>query len=134
MNNNTRTTSAMKRLCKPIFSALLLPALMTFFFVPVAAAADVERGQKIYRFKCAKCHGKAGKGNGPMAKLLTPSPANFSAAGFFDSRPDAALKKSILEAKPPMPSFQAELDSGRLKEADIDGIIQYIKTFANTSK
>ncbi len=124
MNNHTKT----------IFTALLLPSLMIFFFVPVAAAANVERGQKIYRFKCAKCHGSAGKGDGPMAKLLKPPPANFSAAGFFDSRPDAALKKSILKAKAPMPSFQAELDSGRLKESDIDAIIDYIKTFAEPSK
>lgn len=124
----------MNKFWKPAFGTLLLPVLVAFFFSTSATAAEVSRGEKIYRFKCAKCHGKAGKGDGPMAKLLKPPPANFSASGFFDSRTDANLKKSILEAKPPMPSFQAEVDSGRLKESDIDAIVDYIKTFSASHK
>ncbi len=115
------------------FFGLLLAVLIPLFFTSPGIAAEASRGEKVYRFKCAKCHGKTGQGDGPMAKLLTPAPANFSAKGFFDSRSDADLKKSILEAKPPMPSFQAEVDSGRLKESDIDAIVQHIKTFSGGS-
>ncbi len=38
---------------------------------------DIKEGKKIYQKKCAQCHGKRGKGNGPSASVLEPEPTNF---------------------------------------------------------
>ncbi len=38
---------------------------------------SIEQGKKLYGQNCASCHGVAGHGDGPAAKALDPSPANF---------------------------------------------------------
>src|SRR3972149_571272 len=74
-------------------------------------AADLAKGEKIYKMMCLKCHGETGKGDGPKAKELSKKPANYSDPGFFAKRPDEDLKKVVIEGKEPMPSFQARLSS-----------------------
>jgi len=88
-------------------------------------AADLAKGEKIYKMMCLKCHGETGKGDGPKAKELSKKPANYSDPGFFAKRPDEDLKKVVIEGKEPMPSFQA-----RLKDKDVDDVIAYIKAFS----
>lgn len=40
----------------------------------------IQKGKAIYTGKgnCVTCHGAEGKGNGPLAKTLSPSPRNFT--------------------------------------------------------
>lgn len=40
----------------------------------------IQKGKEIYNGKgaCAGCHGPAGKGDGPLAASLNPSPRNFT--------------------------------------------------------
>lgn len=35
-------------------------------------------GEQVYRSYCANCHGKAAHGDGPVAQLLTPRPADLT--------------------------------------------------------
>jgi mono/diheme cytochrome c family protein len=49
-----------------ICSALVAAALSA----RVSIAADIDQGQKLYMQYCASCHGKDGKGNGPVAGYL----------------------------------------------------------------
>jgi mono/diheme cytochrome c family protein len=37
----------------------------------------VERGAKVYEQNCASCHGTTGAGDGPMARTISPPPANL---------------------------------------------------------
>ena len=43
-----------------------------------AEPASLERGEKIYHEKCAYCHGKTGKGDGPSADFSMPQPRNLT--------------------------------------------------------
>lgn len=38
---------------------------------------DIEKGKKIFKVECARCHGENGYGDGPDGKDLKPSPRNF---------------------------------------------------------
>jgi mono/diheme cytochrome c family protein len=38
----------------------------------------VERGAKVYEQNCASCHGTTGAGDGPMARTISPPPANLA--------------------------------------------------------
>ncbi|HTE15790.1 MAG TPA: cytochrome c/FTR1 family iron permease [Burkholderiales bacterium] len=41
------------------------------------SAPDPKRGMALYAMHCAGCHGTEGRGDGPAAKGLNPSPSNF---------------------------------------------------------
>lgn len=43
-----------------------------------ASAQDLAAGAEEYRISCAVCHGKSGKGNGPMASRLDRKPADLT--------------------------------------------------------
>lgn len=38
---------------------------------------SLTSGRKLYQQHCAVCHGEDGRGDGPAAKAMDPSPANF---------------------------------------------------------
>lgn len=46
--------------------------------VALAAAADTPR---VYRERCAVCHGASGRGDGPAAGLLSPRPRFLDRSG-----------------------------------------------------
>ncbi|MFN3477513.1 MAG: c-type cytochrome [Candidatus Methylomirabilales bacterium] len=113
-----------KRWSAAVVGGLFVLSLLWLVFAKLGEAADLARGEKIYGMICLACHGKEGKGDGPAAKVLGNKPANFTEPGFFDQRPDAELKKAVIDGKSPMPAF-----GEKLKGKDIDGVIAYIKTF-----
>jgi hypothetical protein len=39
---------------------------------------EIERGSSLFRIYCADCHGQAGRGDGPMAEVLTVRPADLT--------------------------------------------------------
>jgi len=43
-----------------------------------AFAEEETIGSDEYRTSCLSCHGAGGRGDGPMAKFLTPKPANLT--------------------------------------------------------
>ncbi len=43
-----------------------------------AARATQARGERLYRYACATCHGAEGDGKGPSAEGLDPSPRDFT--------------------------------------------------------
>lgn len=54
-------------------------------------AQDVERGKALYAANgCGTCHGLTGRGDGPIAKTLSPPPRDFRDAGAFKNGTDPA--------------------------------------------
>jgi mono/diheme cytochrome c family protein len=100
---------------------------------PEATSGDLGRG--IYETRCAPCHGKDGKGDGPTAMLLNPRPRDFT-MGMFEYRStesgslptDEDLKRTITNGLPgtAMPAW------GKFVRGDsLDAIIAYVKSFSS---
>ena len=64
--------------------ASLSLAAVLLLGVPSAVAGDEapaeggERGALLYRIHCSNCHGPEGRGDGPMADVLTVAPADLT--------------------------------------------------------
>ncbi len=112
-------------------SALFVASLaLTFVAVtPTNALADDE-GATVYNTYCVTCHGDTGKGDGVAGAALDPKAADFTAAGFFDSRDDALLTKAVKEGgasigkSPLMTAWGAVLS-----DAQVASVVAHIKTF-----
>jgi high-affinity iron transporter len=56
-----------------------------------SAAQDIERGRALYAANgCGTCHGLTGRGDGPIAKTLSPPPRDFRDAEAFKNGTDVA--------------------------------------------
>ena len=86
--------------------------------------SSLAAGQKVYLQRCAGCHGKTGKGDGPDAADLGIHPAKlFDAA--VQEQTDGALFWKVTVGKKPMPSYRS-----RLSPADRWNAINYLRTLA----
>ena len=81
--------------------------------VPKNAAA-IERGQKLFQQFCASCHGKSGRGDGPLAAALTPKPANLAVRAGMHTDGDFAWK--IANGRGVMPAFKDQLQENQIWE------------------
>lgn len=67
---------------------------------------DSMAGSDLFQFYCASCHGRDGKGGGPVAAALTTPPANLTTisrrnGGLF---PRDRVIAFIAEQQPPVPA------------------------------
>jgi mono/diheme cytochrome c family protein len=89
---------------------------------PVPAnRASLDRGKKIFEAKCAPCHGKTGKGDGPAAVAITPKLSDLRHSAGDHSAGNLAWKIAVGRA--PMPAWK-----GTLSEAQIWDVVNYIKS------
>lgn len=102
---------------------LLFPIIFTLFFSLTVAAED---GKKIYDKKCASCHGKDGKGNQAMVKMLK---VDISLLDIVDKgtqdKTDEELISVTTKGLNKMPAYGKEL-----KDEEIKGVISYIRSLA----
>lgn len=95
---------------------------------------EVEAGKKIFNKRCWFCHGREGKGDGPVAEYLVPRPRDFVTALFkfritesgyppTDEDLHTTLEKGVPGTS--MPAFE-----GLLGDREKTQVIQYIKTFS----
>jgi mono/diheme cytochrome c family protein len=69
---------------------------------------SLATGKDIFIQKCAICHGKKGKGDGPKSAELDKPVPDFT-KGDFSKQSDGAIFWKIAEGRKPMPSFKSEL-------------------------
>ena len=67
-----------------------------------------DKGQKIYQKLCWSCHGTTGKGDGPAAAALMPSPTNYINER-VQSQSDGALFWKITNGSGLMVSYESTL-------------------------
>ena len=97
------------------------------------AAATLDRGRVSFTRNCTGCHGDRGDGKAPTSATLKPRPRDFTRGLFkFKSTPDDSLPldgdlRGTLQRGlrgTHMPSW------ANLSPEDLEGTIQYIKTFS----
>jgi mono/diheme cytochrome c family protein len=92
---------------------------------PLQATPDViDKGKKLFGDKCQKCHGTAGKGDGPDADPDSP-PDDLSDSSRAARNPDGVMFYKIWNGRksPKMPKFGDELS-----KEDVWAVIHYAKT------
>jgi len=93
---------------------------------PVAATeANIAAGKAIFMDKCVKCHGEKGAGDGPMAMMYDPPPADLSEPKMMNSMPDGEIFYKIAEGRAPMPSFKKLLTDEQRWQ-----LVDYVRTLA----
>ncbi len=92
----------------------------------VAHAGDAAKGKASYDARCAFCHGKEGKGDGPAGKALKPPPTNFSIADFWRTATPEGMAEVIEHGKrgTAMMAFGASLNHEQTGD-----LITYLMTF-----
>ena len=102
-----------------------IPATAAREVNPIVASDQViAKGKDIFKSKCQKCHGPAGKGDGPDADAKH-KPGNLSDSGRASRNPDGVMFYKIWNGRknPKMPAFKSEITRD-----DIWTVIQYAKT------
>jgi cytochrome c6 len=99
---------------------VFLAAAVTFVFIP-AARAQSEAGT-LYKAKCAGCHGQDGSGSTPAGKAMG---AHDLHSPEIQKESDSDLAAVITNGKNKMPAYDK-----KLKPAEIDGLVAYIRTLA----
>lgn len=62
-----------------------------------ARASAIEQGKSLYAANgCGTCHGLTGRGDGPMAKTLSPPPRDFRDSSAFKNGTDPAVVASTI--------------------------------------
>ncbi|MCI0659402.1 MAG: cytochrome c [Acidobacteria bacterium] len=80
-----------------------------------------QEGERIYAKHCGSCHGEAGLGDGPTARLAGLKPANLSVAVREKSR--AEILGTINRGRQAMPAF-----GHILTDAEREAVYQYLRT------
>lgn len=97
---------------------MLLVMVLVVAVAPVAAFADDAAA--LFKSKCAMCHGADGSGDTPAGKSMK---ARDLRSAEVQKQSGEDLEKTINNGKGKMPAYK-----GKLKEAEIDALVKYIKT------
>jgi glucose/arabinose dehydrogenase len=98
---------------------------------PVSA----DEAAELYRVSCSRCHGNAGKGDGPDGPHMGVPMPDLTDPASLKSRDNAALRKVILEGgaatglSPMMPPWGQILD-----EQELDGVVRYIEQLGESPR
>lgn len=84
------------------------------------SASTIKRGKDLYTRECAKCHGKAGKGDGPQATFLEVRPRDLASPAVA-GQSDGALFWKLTEGFGPMPKVN-------MNDNDKWAMVDYVRT------
>ena len=119
---------------KSVGGSIVLGLLVPFFLMSgeVYAEGDFMAGAKFFKsLRCASCHGKDGKGQGPAAKAMKLKASDWTDKAVMEKMTDDFLKdiiskggKAINKSKR-MPGY-----SKKLKPADVVDLVAYVRSFS----
>jgi mono/diheme cytochrome c family protein len=90
-----------------------------------ATLVQAQSAAEIYTQRCAACHGPAGKGDGPAAKMLKPGPAPFSTS--LPDQTDDWIAKVIKQGGPAVGLSVAMPAQPNLSDDQLKALAQYIQ-------
>ncbi len=96
---------------------------------PDGLLGDLQRGETLYGFNCATCHGETGDGRGPRAYFINPKPRNFLHTKSRASLNRPALFNAVSKGKlrTEMPAWEKVFDAQQI--ADVSEYV--LRTFIN---
>jgi mono/diheme cytochrome c family protein len=97
----------------PVWDTTLAPGELERF---------ARRGAEVFKHNCAGCHGREGRGNGPAAAALTPSPRDLATAEFSDR----SLSETLWNGVP----GSSMLAWNELTGAELRALVAYMKGLA----
>jgi mono/diheme cytochrome c family protein len=107
----------MNRVCVYVVVGILLGVAL---IVPLSSSvAENGQGKALYEDKCASCHGTNGDGQGPLASVFNPSPADFRNHAFWQGNVDQKIANTVENGHGPMPAID-------LNSIQIQTIIDYM--------
>ena len=121
-------------MCTGVGTRVVFLLVFPFFLIygEAFAQGDPKVGAKLFKsMKCAACHGKDGKGEGPAAKAMKIKAADWTDKTAMAELSDEFLKDIItkggkaLNKSTRMPGY-----SKKLKAADVKDLVAYIRSFA----
>ena len=100
------------------------PALLVAMLFPLAARAEVDKkAERLWKTKCASCHGGDAKGDSEMGK--TAGVSDMTSAAWQKAHGDAEIKTAITDGvkgkKTQMEGFK-----GKLTDEQIDSLVAYL--------
>src|SRR5215813_12233143 len=106
------------------------PLLIAFAISESALAqgAPDKKTERLWKSKCAACHGADGKGDTDQGKKMKVT--NMATAAYQKSKTDDQLKKAILEGeKTEKDGVKQEMDpyKGELTPEQVDALVKYIR-------
>ena len=106
------------------------PLLIALTISGSALAADApdQKTGRLWKSKCAACHGADGKGDTDQGKKMKVS--NMATAAYQKSKTDDQLKKAILDGvKQEKDGVKQEMDpyKAELTPEQVDALVKYIR-------
>jgi high-affinity iron transporter len=90
------------------------PAVEGPYGAPLGAAVQSDAAEN-YAKHCVMCHGPEGKGDGPAAAAMDPSPTDLTDAEKMGALSDEALLEALSNGKGSMPGYASMLKAEELK-------------------
>ncbi len=100
--------------------------------VTVSPAAR-QQAQQIFATRCSVCHGKEGRGDGPGAAALTPTPRNYHDKAWQASVTDQQIEQAIVyggAAVGRSPAMVANPDLGSKPDV-VAALREIVRNFGN---
>lgn len=94
--------------------------------------APADEAKQIADSRCAMCHGKTGKGDGPNGMTLNPKPQDLTTKDWQKSVSDAQVRSVILKGgaavgKSPLMPANPDLES---KPAVVDELVKIVRSYS----
>lgn len=106
-------------------------------FDPAPIAGDLERGKRLYRENCSRCHADDGSGEGAgtgvtlsRQRQFMIMPPAINNPGFLQAAPDAMIRHTIVhgrrgpDGKSVMPAFDGDLTA-----SEVNDVVAYVRSF-----
>lgn len=96
---------------------------------PTSPAQARAEAAQIWQTRCMNCHGRTGAGDGPQARLLTPSPRQLNDVAWRQSVTDEHLRTVIVQGgqavgKSPLMAANPDLSG---KPEVVDALVAHIR-------
>ncbi len=95
------------------------------------SGGDPVHGKVVFETndRCVTCHGREGRGDGPLAASLNPKPRNYHDTGYMNTKTDDELFHSVKYGKSQMPAWGQQ----GLSDQDIRDAIAYVRQLEKKS-